>query len=106
MKALTSLRGLSRLELTELIESALLYAGDAEGKEAHGGLLSGRAVAMMFFEPSTRTRLSFELATRRLGADLMTFDPDNASTTKGGVSKRHGTDGHSNGCRHPRGQAF
>jgi aspartate carbamoyltransferase catalytic subunit len=38
---------------------------------------------MMFFEPSTRTRLSFELAVNRLGGDLMTFEPGTASTKKG-----------------------
>ncbi|MEE8489838.1 MAG: aspartate carbamoyltransferase, partial [Acidimicrobiia bacterium] len=63
MKALTTLRGLSRLELSELIESALGHAHHAESHEAPGDQLSGRAVAMMFFESSTRTRLSFELAT-------------------------------------------
>lgn len=83
LKALTTLRGLSRLELGELIESALGHAHHAESHEAPGEQLSGRAVAMMFFESSTRTRLSFELATNRLGADLMTFDPDTASTKKG-----------------------
>ncbi len=83
MKALTTLRGLGRSELEELIESALTYADESEAGEASGDELSGRAVAMMFFEPSTRTRLSFELAVNRLGADLMTFEPDTASTKKG-----------------------
>lgn len=81
MKSLTTLRGMSRLELNELIESALAHADHAE--RASGDQLSGRAVAMMFFEPSTRTRLSFELATKRLGADVMTLDPDTSSTRKG-----------------------
>jgi aspartate carbamoyltransferase catalytic subunit len=38
---------------------------------------------MLFFEPSTRTRLSFELAAHRLGADVLIFDPDTGSTLKG-----------------------
>lgn len=83
MKALTTLRGLGRSELNGLIESALVYAGRAESGETSGDQLSGRAVAMMFFEPSTRTRLSFELAVNRLGGDLMTFEPGTASTKKG-----------------------
>ncbi len=83
MKGLTTLRGLGRSELNELIESALVYAGRAEKGETSGDQLSGRAVALMFFEPSTRTRLSFELAVNRLGGALMTFEPDTASTKKG-----------------------
>lgn len=83
MKGLTTLRGLGRSELNELIESALVYAGRAEKGETSGDQLSGRAVAMMFFEPSTRTRLSFELAVNRLGGALMTCEPDTASTKKG-----------------------
>ncbi len=83
MKSLTTLRGLGPSELNELIASALVHVAQAESGEISGDPLSGRAVAMMFFEPSTRTRLSFELAVNRLGADLMTLEPDTASTRKG-----------------------
>lgn len=44
---------------------------------------AGRTVALAFFEPSTRTRLSFEQAARRLGADVLTFDPATSSMSKG-----------------------
>lgn len=44
---------------------------------------SGRTVATMFFEPSTRTRVSFELAATRIGADVVSFDPGTSSTSKG-----------------------
>ena len=54
---------------------------------AHGtrklDLLTGRTVLNLFFEPSTRTRTSFELAARRLGADVVNFDLGNSSTSKG-----------------------
>jgi len=54
---------------------------------AHGtrklDLLAGRTVLNLFFEPSTRTRTSFELAARRLGADVVNFDLGNSSTSKG-----------------------
>ncbi|MGH9292127.1 MAG: aspartate carbamoyltransferase catalytic subunit [Acidimicrobiales bacterium] len=45
--------------------------------------LRGKTVATLFFEPSTRTRLSFETAARRLSADVMTFSPASSSLGKG-----------------------
>ena len=46
-------------------------------------LLDGRTVVNLFFEPSTRTRVSFELAAMRLGADVVAFDVEHSSTQKG-----------------------
>jgi len=45
--------------------------------------LRGKTVANMFFEPSTRTRISFELAAKRLSADLVNFSPSSSSLVKG-----------------------
>ncbi len=45
--------------------------------------LQGRTVATVFFEPSTRTRTSFELAARRLSADVVSFSPGTSSLKKG-----------------------
>jgi aspartate carbamoyltransferase catalytic subunit len=45
--------------------------------------LRGRTVAMLFFEPSTRTRLSFERAAKALSADTMSFSPSTSSLSKG-----------------------
>lgn len=45
--------------------------------------LQGRVVANLFFEPSTRTRSSFELAAKRLSADTLNFSPGTSSLTKG-----------------------
>ena len=45
--------------------------------------LSGRTVASLFFEPSTRTKTTFELASKRLGADFINIDIANSSTSKG-----------------------
>ena len=45
--------------------------------------LRGRVVANVFYEPSTRTRTSFELAARRLGAEVVNFDPERSSVQKG-----------------------
>jgi aspartate carbamoyltransferase catalytic subunit len=45
--------------------------------------LQGRLMASLFFEPSTRTRSSFELAARRLSADVQSFSPSSSSLSKG-----------------------
>ncbi len=45
--------------------------------------LQGQVVTTMFFEPSTRTRSSFELAAKRLSADTLSFSPGTSSLTKG-----------------------
>lgn len=79
MKTFTSLRGFGRSDLQALIDSAVSYASDRTPNQ----LLAGQSVAMLFFERSTRTRLSFELAASRLGAHVMSFDPSTASTGKG-----------------------
>jgi aspartate carbamoyltransferase catalytic subunit len=48
-----------------------------------GARLRGHHVALLFAEPSTRTRLSFEIAARRLGAETYLLDPPSSSMTKG-----------------------
>ena len=45
--------------------------------------LNGKTVASLFFEPSTRTKTTFELASKRLGADFINIDIANSSTSKG-----------------------
>jgi len=45
--------------------------------------LTGKTIVTLFFEPSTRTRSSFELAAERLGANVLNLDPERSSTTKG-----------------------
>jgi aspartate carbamoyltransferase catalytic subunit len=45
--------------------------------------LNGLTVATVFFEPSTRTRISFELAARRMSADVVSFSPQSSSLSKG-----------------------
>lgn len=80
MKSFTSLAGLARSDLEALIASAI----EAPNR---GSELAGRAVALLFFEDSTRTRLSFDLAACRLGADVLRFDPRTSSTSKGETLK-------------------
>ena len=65
----------------------LRMAGEFE-KHTNRKLLEGKVVATLFFEPSTRTRLSFETAANRLGARVIGFtDPKVTSSTKGETLK-------------------
>ena len=83
LRHLTTLENVPR----ETIERILDRANSMREATAHGtrklDLLSGRTVLNLFFEPSTRTRTSFELAARRLGADVINFDIGFSSTAKG-----------------------
>ena len=83
LRHLLSLEGLPRPELERLLERAQRLTADAHGGTAQRGVLAGKAVCTLFFEPSTRTRSSFSLAAQRLGADLLNFDASTSSTTKG-----------------------
>ena len=59
---------------------SLMISADAMARGEHAGCLSGKIVATLFFEPSTRTRLSFEAAAHRLGAQVISV-PDAASSS-------------------------
>ncbi|MEO8510402.1 MAG: aspartate carbamoyltransferase catalytic subunit [Chloroflexota bacterium] len=74
--------GLSRAEL----EAHLDLAAELRERRARGerlGGLAGQAVGMAFLEPSTRTRVSFELAARALGADVIDLSASGSSVAKG-----------------------
>ena len=79
MSGLLTLRGASRAELEELLDFAQSFVG---GSVIHRGGAGG-TVTTVFFEPSTRTRLSFEKAAHRLGAHVMSFGVEQSSTAKG-----------------------
>jgi len=76
---LLSLREATRDSLEALLIRAQAFA---EGHYDHRAL-AGTAVCTLFFEPSTRTRLSFQLAVQQLGAHVLSFDASTSSTTKG-----------------------
>ncbi|QIL20020.1 aspartate carbamoyltransferase catalytic subunit [Thermomonas sp. HDW16] len=83
LRHLLTLDGLPRETIENLLVRAQSMTADAYGGTALRGVLAGKAVCTLFFEPSTRTRSSFSLAAQRLGADLLNFDASTASTTKG-----------------------
>ncbi|MDQ2972582.1 MAG: aspartate carbamoyltransferase catalytic subunit [Pseudomonadota bacterium] len=65
------------------IERLLDRAESFRARGAQRGLLAHRTVLNLFFEPSTRTRTSFEIAATRLDADVVNFDVSRSSATKG-----------------------
>ena len=83
MKDFLTVRGLGRSDLETLIDEADALRRDLDGGAVIERDLEGMCVANLFFEPSTRTRLSFDLAAQRLGAHVITFDPERSSTSKG-----------------------
>lgn len=83
MKNLISIRDLGLPEISALIARAGELREQCEGDHGVEPALSGGCVANMFFEPSTRTRLSFDLAAQRLGAHVITLDPETSSASKG-----------------------
>ena len=82
-RSLVTLAGHSREKIEYLIKMAQEFE-----RHPNRRLLAGKVVATLFFEPSTRTRLSFETATNRLGARVIGFaDPKVTSGTKGETLK-------------------
>ena len=83
LRHLLTLEGLSREEILGLLELAQTFVRPPGEPPARGTLLAGRTVANLFFEPSTRTRVSFELAAARLGADVVNLEMQSSSRVKG-----------------------
>ena len=83
LRHLLTLRGLDRNVLTRLLDRADSYLSPMGDLPVRNTCLAGRSVANLFFEPSTRTRASFELAAKRLGADVLNLDVNMSSRKKG-----------------------
>jgi aspartate carbamoyltransferase catalytic subunit len=82
-KSLVSISDFSKDEILRIVELAADFEANPNQK-----LLDGKVVASLFFEPSTRTRLSFETAINRLGGRVIGFsDSSSSSTTKGETLK-------------------
>ena len=80
---LLTLDGLPPESIRTLLDRAQAFADGADAR----GALAGTAVCTLFFEPSTRTRLSFQRGAQRLGADVLGFDAATSSTTKGETAR-------------------
>src|SRR5262245_11547130 len=80
---LLDLESLSAEELNCLLDTAAAFKEATDNCRQKLQLLKGRTLANLFFENSTRTRNSFSLAARRLGADTVEFSSSGSSTAKG-----------------------
>ena len=87
LRHLLTLEGLPRTTMLQLLDRAGQIRDAAVGRVGKRTVLAGTAVCTLFFEPSTRTRSSFQLAAQRLGADVLNFDASTSSTRKGETAR-------------------
>ncbi len=83
LRHLITLEGLSKSLLEGLLERAQSFVRPLGARPAMSQLLAGNTVANLFTEPSTRTRVSFELAAKRLGAQVVNLEVQLSSRVKG-----------------------
>jgi aspartate carbamoyltransferase catalytic subunit len=83
LRHLITLEGLSKEQILAIIERASSFLREPGQVPACSNSLADRSVANLFFEPSTRTRASFELAAKRLGAHVLSLDISTSSRAKG-----------------------
>ncbi len=83
LKHFLTTEGLSKSLLQSILDHAESFAtvGDRPVKKVP--LLRGKTIANLFFEPSTRTRTTFELAAKRLSADILNLNISTSATSKG-----------------------
>jgi len=78
-----TVEGLPPLLLEEILDRAQQFVSLPNKAQVQAPLLRGKTVMNLFFENSTRTRTTFELAAKRLSADLINLDIRNSATSKG-----------------------
>ena len=83
LQHLLTIEGLSREMLTAILDTAAPFTEVAEREVKKLPLLRGKSVFNLFFEPSTRTRTTFEIAAKRLSADVINLNITASSTSKG-----------------------
>jgi aspartate carbamoyltransferase catalytic subunit len=83
LRHLLTLEGLSRAAIEHLLDRAQTFVRPIGSRPPISTTLAGVTVANLFTEPSTRTRVSFELAAKRLGADVVNLEVQLSSRVKG-----------------------
>jgi aspartate carbamoyltransferase catalytic subunit len=82
-KDLVGLEGLSGSSITAILDTAEPFKEISERPIKRVPVLRGKTIVNLFFEPSTRTRISFEFAEKRLGADTVNISASGSSVVKG-----------------------
>jgi len=83
LRHLLTIQGLGHQRIADLLDMAQSFVTELGQPVARSNALHGKTVANLFFEPSTRTRASFDLAAKRLGADVLNLDVNTSSRKKG-----------------------
>ncbi len=83
LRHLLTLDGLPRAILTQILDTAESFMDVGEREVKKVPLLRGKSIFNLFFEPSTRTRTTFEIAAKRLSADVVNLNISTSSQTKG-----------------------
>lgn len=83
LKHLLTIEGLPRAVLSQILDTAESFTGVAEREVKKVPLLRGKTVCNIFFENSTRTRTTFEIAAKRLSADVINLNVGTSSQSKG-----------------------
>ena len=83
LKHFLTIEGLDRKLMEGILDTAESFVGVGERAVKKVPLLRGKTIANLFFEPSTRTRTTFELAAKRLSADVLNINATTSATTKG-----------------------
>jgi aspartate carbamoyltransferase catalytic subunit len=83
LKHFLTIEGLDKTLLTEILDRAESFAGMSDQQVKKVPILRGKSVVNLFFENSTRTRTTFELAAKRLSADVLSINIATSATSKG-----------------------
>lgn len=83
LRHLLSIEGLPKKILNQILDTAESFVGVAEREVKKVPLLRGKTVCNLFFENSTRTRTTFEIAAKRLSADVISLNVNSSSQSKG-----------------------
>src|SRR3979411_1754722 len=86
-KHLLDIESLAPEEIITVLDTALAFKAVGERAIKKVPALRGKTVINLFIEPSTRTRISFELAAQRLTADIINFSAEASSLKKGQTLK-------------------
>jgi aspartate carbamoyltransferase catalytic subunit len=83
LKSILGAEFLKSEQIRTILNTAFWFKTKTSETPSFNSPLRGKTVALVFFEPSTRTRVSFEIAAKRLGASSIVLSPDVSSSKKG-----------------------